>query len=199
MLLASFGALQAGETNKVSFKIHEKEYRFSNHFEMNNNDVPVGVVAKKRYAFGHLTNHYEVYDDKGVWEATGKTRLFSLGSIYSWATEIDIRDARGNYIGMIDGQVATFASARFSIYSYDKLWGWKLVGIAFMDNEKRSFSIVDPNNDKYMLASLKRILLQNERDHWECNVFDTSSIDLRIVKVFAAFAVDHQEFFRPDT
>lgn len=200
LLLASFGSISADDTQpkKMKFKINEKEYRFSNYFEFSSEDTPVGVIVKKRFAYLHLTSHYEAYNDMGVWEATGVSRLFSLGSLFSWATEIDVKDTSNKVIGMIDGQIATLASARFSIYECDDAHNWHLKGIAFMDNEKRSFSIVDPNNDKHMLVSLKRILLLNERDHWECQVFDTDAIDLRIVKVFAAFAVDHQEYFRVD-
>lgn len=189
---------KASNPNQVKFKINEKEYYFSNYFEFNSDEIPFGVVVKKRFASMHLTNHYDVYDHEGKWEATGGSRLLSLGAIYSWATKIDIKDNQRKTIGMIDGELVTLASARFSIYEYDQKAGWLLKGLAFMDNEKRSFSVVDPENDKRMIASLKRILLLGERDHWECNVFDTKAIDLRILKVFAAFAVDHQEYFRPD-
>ncbi|MBS0637139.1 MAG: hypothetical protein JSS12_06485, partial [Verrucomicrobia bacterium] len=174
----------------------EKEYYFSNYFEFNANEVPFGTVVKKRFAHLHLTNHYEVYDDKGLYEARGASRFFSLGALFSWATKIDVVDNARKTIGMIDGKLGTLQKARFNIYEYDN--AWQLKGIAYMDQEKRSFSIHDPNNDKHILASLKRILLPNERDHWECHIFEANAIDLRIVKIFAAFAVDHQEYFKSD-
>lgn len=196
-LCLALTSLNAAESERLSFKINEKEYYFSNYFEFNSNEVPFGVVVKKRFAHLHLTNHYEVYDAKGQYEARGASRLLSLGALFSWATEIDIVDSTGRTIGMIDGQVGTLQKARFSIYEYD-VKGWQLKGIAYMDQEQRSFSIHNPNNDKHILASLKRILLPNERDHWECHIFEPGAIDTRIVKIFAAFAVDHQEYFKVD-
>lgn len=193
-------AADSAAPKAIKFTIHEKEYRFSNHFELSEDEAPMGVVAKKRFAYMHVTDHYEVYDSSGKWEATGRKRAFlSLGALFSWATEIDVKDSAGKKIGMIDGQVFTTTSARFSIYNYDDKGRWTLVGIAFMDNEKKSFSIVDPTNDKRIISVLRRIFVPNLHDHWECKIFYPDAIDLRIMKVFAAFAVDHQEFFRVDT
>lgn len=183
----------------IKFTIHEKAYRFSNNFEFTQEEVPMGLVSKKRFAYGHLVNHYEVYDSEGKWEATGKSRILTLGALFSWATEIDVYNGKGKRVGMIDGQVFTMASARFSIYNYDETGKWTLAGIAFMDNEKKSFSIIDPLNDKRILCVLRRVFVPNVQDHWECNVFHREAIDERTIKVFAAFAVDHQEFFRADT
>lgn len=189
---------QSTQPNTTMFTINEKEYLFSNAFEFSSNATPCGLVEKKRFAYLHLTNHYDYYDELGNWQARGVSRLFSLGALFSWGTEIDVKDNQNNTIGMIDGQIATLASARFSIYEYDTKGKWHLKGIAFMDDEKRSFSIVDPENNKHLLGSLNRIFLPNLRDHWQCKVFDTNAIDMRIIKVFAAFAVDHQEYFRAD-
>lgn len=182
----------------ASFTIRERQYLFSNCFEFAADKQPMGLVVKKRYAYLHLTNNYDLYTTKGDWEARGVSRLFCLGALYSWATEIDVYDTNGVQIGLIDGQAVTTAAARFSIYAYDSEGNSSLKAIAFMDDERRSFSLIHPENDKLFIASLQRIFLPNLRDHWECNLFDNDSIDMRILKVFSAFAVDHQEFFRVD-
>jgi hypothetical protein len=180
------------------YTIREREYLFSNYFEFMPEIGPLETVVKKRYAGLHVTDNYAVYDGKGVWNASGSCRIFCLGLLYSWATEIDVYDQNGKQIGLIDGQVATTAAARFSIYEYDAEGVAQLKAIAFMDNEKRSFSIVHPDNYKHSIAFLWRIFLPDLRDHWECQVYEGDLLDPRIIKVFAAFAVDHQEFFRPD-
>ena len=183
----------------VNFTVREREYLFSNYFEFSADKQPIGVVVKKHYAYLHLTNNYDVYSAKGAWEATGVSRLFCLGAFYSWATEIDIYDTNGTRVGLIDGQAVTTAAARFSIYEYGSDGTAILKAIAFMDDERRSFSLLDAENDKLVIAAVQRIFLPNLRDHWECNVFDSDLLDMRIIKVFCAFAVDHQEFFRPDS
>jgi len=182
----------------ANFTIHERAYTFSNYFEFSNDAGPQGLVIKKRFAYMHLTSAYDVYDAHGDFIAQGSSRLFSLGALFSWATEIDVYDAKGARIGLVDGQIATLASAKFSLYSYDEKGKSKHIGTAYMDHENRSFSIHDPKNSKRLVASLKRIFLPNVRDHWECRVHDAQAIDSRIIKVFAAFACDHQEYFRPD-
>jgi hypothetical protein len=194
LLIASASAF----ATPVSFTIREREYLFSNYFEFAADKQPMGLVIKKRYAYLHLTNNYDLYTTKGDWQARGVSRLFCLGALYSWATEIDVYDTNGVRIGLIDGQAVTTAAARFSIYEYDSEGNSTLKAIAFMDDERRSFSIVHPENDKQFVASLQRVFLPNLRDHWECNAFDADLLDIRILKVFSAFAVDHQEFFRAD-
>ena len=64
---------------------------------------------------------------------------------------MDIYDTRGEYLGMIDGQVVTTAAARFSIYD---LTG-KLCGIAYLDHTLHSYSIVYPHSEAYPIADFQ--------------------------------------------
>lgn len=196
LLLSVSGS--AAETRLQKFSIHEKPYRFSNYFEFQGDEGPCGLVVKKRYAYLKVRTHYEVYDAKGQWQATGIARLLTLGALYSWGTEIDVYDTTGKKIGFIDGQLVTLAAARFSLYEYDDKGRSTLKAIAYMDKEKGSFSIVDPNNDKYLFSSLQRIFLPNVHDYWKGQIFVPEAVNDSVMKVFAAFAVDHQEYFRPD-
>jgi len=196
-LLLSVG-LNASERKLQRFAVFEKPYSFSNYFEFQSDEGPCGLVVKKRFAYLNVRPHYEVYNAKGQWQATGVARLLTLGAIYSWATEIDVYDTAGKRIGLIDGQLATLAAARFSFYEYDDKDKSTLKAIAYMDKEKGSFSVTDPDNDKYLFMHLQRVFLPNTQDHWKGQVFVDGAIDERVLKVFAAFAVDHQEHFRPD-
>jgi hypothetical protein len=196
LLLLCFSSLHASDTSK--FSIYERAYTLSNYFEFSDEGDPYGLVIKKRFAYLHLTNTYDLYDPQGEFEARGASRLLCLGALFSWATEIDVYDAKNKRIGFIDGQIATLASAKFSIYTIDKSGAYQRIGTAFMDHENRSFSIFDPKNSKRQIASLRRIFLPHVRDHWECRIHDSKAIDPRIIKIFAAFSVDHQEYFRPD-
>jgi hypothetical protein len=44
-------------------------------------------------------------------------RIFCLGLFRAWGAEFDVYDKQGNIIGVIDGQVATTESAKYSIYN----------------------------------------------------------------------------------
>jgi hypothetical protein len=190
-----FSPLLAATPKTIEFAIHEKEYRFSNYFDLASKDnAPQGLVIKTHFAKLNLRPHYDLYDRSGQWRARGVCRLLCLGVFYSWATEIDVYDTEGKTIGVIDGQVMTTTSARFSIYDGNSF----LKGIAYMDRLNMGFTILDPNNEMHILARFQRIFVRDVPDHWECQVYEPDAIDLSIIKIFAAFAVDHQEYFRID-
>ena len=199
LLLANTTSISAKEysENARHYIVSEHAYTFSKAFHFDGQDP--GIVTKKHYVYGNLRTHYDSYDRDGMYEAQGISRLFCLGTLFSWATEIDIYDADGKKIGMIDGQVATLCPARFSIYEYNPQSGKsKLVGIAYMDNRKTNLIICDPKKETRELATIRRHEILGAKDDWECIVFDKNVLDLRIIKIFMAFAVDHQEYFRAD-
>lgn len=175
------------------FTIYEKPYLMSTYFEMEADDVDPGVIIKSRLAHISFRTHYDFYQS-GKHKATGICRLMCLGLFFSWATEIDIYDPSGAPLGVIDGQFMTTAAARFSIYDS----AYQHCGIAFLDLDRTGFIIVDPNNETRYIARFQRIFQEDLIDHWECRIYDKEAIDIRILKIFAAFAIDHQEFFRED-
>lgn len=175
----------------LNFEVHRQDYTFSSIFDCLGENDFLGTVVKSSF---RVRTHYDLYSVQGNYEGTGICRALTLGAFYDWAREIDIYDSIGDYIGMIDGQFATEAKAKFSIYNG---LGAR-VGIAYLDHASSSFTIIDPNNDNHYIAYLKRHFVNNAVDHWNVTVYDEDAIDLRIIKVFAAFAVDSQNSFRED-
>lgn len=151
----------------------------------------IGSVSKSTL---RVRTNYDLYDSKGNYEGVAICRILTLGSIYSWAREMDIYDQNKMYVGLIDGQAATAAGAKFSIYNAEGT----CVGIAYLDLNKSSYTIVDPKNDRHHLASFKRNFIKDTVDHWDVAVYDKDCIDIRIIKIFAAFAVDTQNDFKKD-
>lgn len=185
------------------FTVQKKEYFSQSVFEFESKgERPFGTVIIYRY-INPLRTHYHYYDDNGIWQSTARSVLLCYGAGgwgRKWGTEIEIFDneatyySQGNRIGYIDGQVATTAPAKFSLYNRSN----EVVGIAYLDETKSGFTIVDPSNDKKIIARLTRNFIQDVIDPWEVSVYDKTSIDPIMIKMFAAFAVDSQDYFKVD-
>lgn len=143
----------------------------------------------KKSAFRIRTN-YDLSDENG-WQATGITRVLSLGAIYSWATDIDIYDTRGVKIGLIYGNIATVESAKFTIYSYDEKGNATVVGVALANTDFTHFSITKPVNNLPICDLIRNV----ETDNWNVSVVTPEIIDDRIVRIFAGFVIDFQNKF----
>ncbi|MBA3957106.1 MAG: hypothetical protein H0X51_01745 [Parachlamydiaceae bacterium] len=180
------------EEKILTFQACKREFSFETRFELSQGKNNLGSITKSSF---RLRTNYDLYDVDGNYEALGICRKLSLGSIFTWATEIDIYDKDGGYVGFVDGQVITGAAAKFSIYN---AMG-DCVGIAYLDLKGASFTVVDPENEQRNLASFKRNYVQSTTDHWDVQVYCPKSIDMRILKMFSAFAVDTQEKFKKDT
>ncbi len=143
----------------------------------------------KKSAFRVRTN-YDLSNQEG-WQATGITRMLSMGIVYPWATDIDIFDTRGVKIGFIDGNIATLESAKFDLYSYDEQGQATKVGVALANADFTHFSITSPGN--YLpIAELAR---HTKDDAWAVTVTVPDTIDDRIIRIFAGFVVNYQDKF----
>ena len=191
LLLATAFSLNAHEMN-----VYQKDYRFSTVFEIESHGHSKGSASKSIWRWlKPLRDTYDIYDENGVWQATGIGRIFCLGFFRPWGAEFDVYDPAGNRIGVIDGQVVTTESAKFSFYNAEG----KHVGIAYMDLKNAGFSIMHPEKPSHILAFLRRNFIPDQTDHWTVSVNDeTGMIDPRVLKVFTAFAVDKQSFFKED-
>lgn len=192
-LMISFLALVGvmGSTHATQYSVQRSDYTFSTVFEMASDNQLVGSIYKSVF---HITTHYDIYDNYGVFKGQGICRFFCLGLLYSWGTEIDVYDAEGRYIGMIDGQMASTEPAKFSIY--DGLGN--RTGIAYLEQNCAAFTIVDPNNSSHILARFSRNFLLDTIDCWDVSIYDPSRISDKILQIFAAFACDTQGQFKPD-
>jgi hypothetical protein len=172
------------------FSIQMKNYRFSTFFEIDSDDTYVGNIKKSIF---RLCDHYDLSDRDG-WCATGIRRVFSLGSLFKWAAEIDILGVSGESLGFIEGKILTTAKAKFYIYDRNT----NLVGIAYMDLDNKGVTICPPDNETYPLARLNRVYVPDIHDHWEVHVYEPQNLDDRIVRIFAAFCVDVEDAFHED-
>lgn len=181
----------AKSKDHFKFSVHQKDYRFSTVFEIDSKGKPLGTVVKSVF---RVRTNYDVYDEYGQWQATGISRLLCLGIFRPWGAEIDVYDTKGEVIGLIDGQVATAQAAKYSFYNSRG----DCVGVAYMDLSGAGFSILDPQKEKHVLARLTRNFVRDQIDYWDIVLYDVEEIDPALIKVFAAFAVDKQEFFKVD-
>lgn len=179
------------EIEPLHYHTTRKDYALSTTFEMSNHHGSQGSIVKSLF---HLTTHYDAYDRYGLYEAQGVCRFFCLGRFSYRATEIDVHDDRGNYVGFIDGQIFTSEPAKFSFYDAEG----KHVAIGYLDYNCSGFSIVNPAKTNEILARLSRHFIQDAVDYWDVVIYDSERISPILIKIFAAFACDTQNSFKKD-
>lgn len=187
-LFFAFAMPLRGEVNQggsYHFSMHLNAYALATYFTIQSDDTYRGVVKKSSF---RVRTNYDLSNGDG-WQATGIKRVLSLGSIYPWATEVDIYDTRWEHVGMIDGQVVSTAAARFSIYDAEG----NLCGIAFLDYSLNCYTIVYPDSDAYPVAELHRHREVYGQEWWDVVVYDENQIDERIIRIFAAMVSDIQD------
>lgn len=172
--------------------ISQKDYNFETNFDVDSEHGHLGYISQSSFS---LRKNYTFYDRDGLVSASAYSRLLSFGTIRQAATVMDVYDGEGKQVGLIEGTLI-FTTAPAKFYFYDSKN--KVVGIAYMDKNRSSFTVYDPVNDKRIIASYNRIFERDVLDHWEIEVIDTKSIDLKVLVSFGAFAIDTQEQFRED-
>ena len=179
-------ALFAGEPLK--FSVLKNSYALSTYYEFIGNDTYMGRAVKSSL---RVRTCYDLYDAEGDCEGEGICRALSLGAFYSWAREIDIYDASGYKIGMVDGKMLSMGRAKFTLYGEDG----ELTGVAYLDNEGANFTLYNNGSYDKTLGHVKRVLSAEGNDTWEVSLYDPTAIETRLLKVFAAFIVDNQDHF----
>lgn len=175
----------------IRYRVTRSDYILSTEFNMSNERYSLGKVVKSVF---HITTHYQAYDRFGMYEGQGICRFFCLGSFYTWGTEIDVYDVNGEKVGMIDGQALSSEPAKFSFYG---AMGQR-VAIGYLDQNCMGFTLVDPENSAFVLASLTRNFKADTPDDWDVVIYDPERMPARLVKIFAAFVCDTQNKFKPD-
>lgn len=171
--------------------IHERLFTFSNYYEIDSADGPQGTMIKEKLA---IRTSYQYYDLEGQLTASSYLRMFSLGSLYTWAGVLDVYDNKGKRLGLIEGAILTLLPSEFSIYNAQNT----LVGTAYMDHDCMGFTISDPANEKKTIAHFRRKFIKELTDHWVITIIDPEAIDFRLLYTFGAFVLDNQSDFRLD-
>lgn len=175
----------------INYKVTRSDYTFSTIFDMATEKSNFGTIVKSVF---HIATHYDSYDRFGLYEGQGICRMATLGLFYTWATEIDIYDSHGNRIGMIDGQVISTEPAKFSIYDAAN----NRICIAYLDKNCMHFELVDPHNSALIIARLTRNFIADTLDNWDVSLYRPDLLPKEFLKIFAAFACDTQNKFKPD-
>lgn len=177
----------------INYHVSRSDYTFSSVFDMKGQHKHQSLGSVVKSAF-HVKTHYDAYDHQGKYEGQGICRLACLGLIYSWGAEIDVYDAQGNKIGLIDGQVMSSEPAKFSFYDENG----SRIAIAYLDQNCAGFSLIDPQNSAFILARLERNFVKDTIDSWDVNLYYPEHVSNHLVKIFAAFVCDTQDKFKPD-
>lgn len=190
---SAIAATESDKSHAYEFNIRKDPYAFATYFQIDSDDTYIGTVKKSSFP---IRTNYDLSDENG-WQATGIKRILTLGSVYAWASEIDIYDTRGVKIGMIDGQVLPTEPTNFRLYEYDEEGNYTCIGIANLDPDYDCFSIFFADGGPHPLAKLERHTISTEGavDFWKVRVYQPQKIDDRLIRIFAAFVIDHQNYF----
>lgn len=191
LLIGAVAPIYADNENALHYTVTKHNYTFSTEFEMANNSQFLGSVVKSKF---RLFTRYDVYDRLGAFGGQGIKKLSISGLLGVWGTDIGVKDEAGNYVGFIDGEIASFQAAKFVFYDTED----NRVGVAYLDENCSAFTIYDGMTEKRILARLTRNFVQETVDYWDVTIYDTQAISPLIVQVFAAFACDSQGKFKRD-
>lgn len=190
--ISSVQALQDKARQPLFLTLHERQFTFSTYYDIDSDQGSFGNIIKNKLS---VRTSYQYFDKQGNNLSYANLRVFSLGSLFTWAAKIDLYDGQTHSsIGMIEGSILTFLPSKFSFYNGNG----ELIGIAYMDATARGLTLVDPKNEACILASYHRIFVDNLTDHWTIAIEDTNAIDLRLLLSFGAFVLDNQSYFRED-
>lgn len=188
LLLILFFARLGAES--CVYTITEHPYRFSTYFEMEGKEKYEGRVIKSAIS---VRTVYDLYDKESHFVGQGICRLLSLGSVCSWARMIDLYDQNGETIGLIEGRLLTSAKASYNLYDSTGV----IVAVAYLNLDASGFTVHDAK--ERVIVNMRRNFKTNALDSWDITQFDRSTLDERILKLFSAFAIDHQEDFKSNS
>jgi hypothetical protein len=175
----------------LHIEMHERVFTFSTYYIVNSNTGLQGNIIKSKLS---PRTSYEYFDQAGNALSCAYVRMFSLGSVFSWATVMDVYDNNSSHLGSIEGSIFTLLPSKFCLYDASQ----NLCGLAYMDSDCMGFTISDPINSAKTVAHYHRVFVQGVTDYWTITIPDPKAVDLRILLAFGAFAVDHQSYFRFD-
>jgi hypothetical protein len=198
LLLATAFGVAANDGEPLQYEIHLKQYRFSTYYQLMSQNKPVGKIVTPKRPWNLRTN-YDLYTQEGVKEANGKFAFFNPAAWSSiWGVsgaDLYIVDGEGNDVGYIDGEFLTLEKAKYSFYNAKN----EIVANAYLDGNRTGYTIVHPEYDTVPIALLKRHYVQGTIDYWSVSVYNTEAVDLRMIKIFSAFAVHTQDSVNKDT
>jgi uncharacterized protein YxjI len=171
--------------------ISKHDYTLEDHFDVDSNHGHIGNVVQSSFS---LRKNYAYYDWHGNLESSAYVRFLSFGTLFTSATAMDIYDAKGSPIGEIEGSFFTFSPAKFYFYDGHNV----LKGIAYLDNDRSSFTIYHPEHFQKIIAIYSRIFVRDVQDWWVVDIIDSEAIDYRVLISFGAFAVDTQGEYKED-
>jgi hypothetical protein len=178
--------------NIKQIRITKRDYRFEEDFDVDSDFGHLGSIVQSSFS---LRKNYSFYDHEGnaIFYAYG--RVFSLGSLITSATVLDVYDHMGqNLVGSFEGALLTLYPSKFYFYDFSGI----CIGIAYMDNDKCSFVIYHPTHSQKILAIYTRVFVENVQDWWQIDIVEPGAIDWRLLISFGAFAVDTQAEYRAD-
>ena len=177
------------------FTISQNDYRFCTIFPIDSRDTYPGQVKKSRI---RPWTSYDLSDADG-WQARAQYKWTNTSWYYGQSMmEMWISDTDGYTFALIDGQMLTTAPARYAVMTYEEGGEEQKVAVITLNDSRDAFTFYFPEDETRRIAEMRRVILPDVRDHWVVRVYHPERIDDRIVRLFAAWAIDNQSTFLLD-
>lgn len=175
--------------NPYSFTVERDRYNLADFIQIKPNQREIEPSTIKISVF-RVSTSYDLSNKDG-WQATGRTRMFSLRPIFPGAQTVDIYNTRGQQVGVIVGRLLTTHTAQFDLYEYNQVGESHYVGTAYANADYTRLVIYRSKDDPRPLAQFVRDFANKK---WQVDVY-IPEIDDRIIRIFAGMILDCQDKF----
>lgn len=183
------GILTCGlQAEKTEMEVLKSSSPFSYHAEFEcRKEEGAGKVVRSGICCPRY--FYDLYDEEGEFALRGITRVFSLGIISPYQTEIDIYTAEGRFVGAIKGAFWSNARAKFTFYV-----GNNEVATAYLHAENPEFALTSNVGKNTLLGTIKGEVF-GDFSSWKFFQEEALPFEENFLKIFMAFAGDFDRNF----
>ncbi len=176
------------------FVISQNDYRLSTLFSIDSGDTYSGQVKKSRI---RPWASYDLSNADG-WQASAQYKWTNTSWIFGQSMmEMWVYDTDGYAFALIDGQMVTTTPARYTVTTYEG-GEEQTVAVINLNDARDAFTFYFPEDETRRIAEMRRVIIADARDHWTVRVLHPERIDDRIIRLFAAWAIDNQSTFLMD-
>lgn len=130
---------------------------------------------------------YCLFNTEGDLVATGKTKFFAAGCLFTCSENLDMYTREG-FLGRMSGTMWTTARSRYRFYDPEG----REIAVAYLGFNQYRFTLVSQMEGRPVtLATLQARVKKGVDRHLHCETFDTDcQFDERALYLFGMFALD---------
>lgn len=132
---------------------------------------------------GMMGREFELYSSSGTQEASGITLLPSIQANLQSNSETYVFNPKSLRIGYFNGNMEPGGNLVIDCHNSE-------AALVHVNSDMTNFIIVDPNHIEHCFVVVQCVDAYGQV--WKVDVFEKNVIDIRVLKIFAAFAAQSQ-------